>query len=203
MNDTTSLLLSVCAVLVVVGGLLALGAFLVLRFLARRTRGLPVGAFGALGSAFRSESAADVDAPVSGQHHRVNLRDLASGVDFDAALARQSDSNPTANVSAQQAQPPQPDLKRGAINSGQVLRSGHTEPERPPDSKPVSPRRPDDLGLDGGFQRIGGDSLPSDFDTPPEPPLRRRRRRGDLNNEHEDEIFGGMLDEDGDGEVDF
>ncbi len=72
----------------------------------------------------------------------------------------------------------------------------------------------DALDFDAAVARHAGENSPAtpespDFkaqriDAPADPPLsdsyRRRRKRRDRN---EDEIFGGMLDDDGDGSVDF
>lgn len=196
MNETLPLLLSVCAVLVVVGGLIVIGGFLVLRFLSRRAGGLPLGILGGLSSAFRSEGEeeeVDTSRPTRGR--RLNVENLAASVDFDAALARQGDDNSTTGISAQQAQPGQQQPKRGNAGAGRILRSGHDTPSSPSGARPAT------QGPDQDFQQIGEDSSSSDLGTTPDRPLRQRRRRRRDGNE--DEVFGGMLDDDGDGEFDF
>ena len=144
MNDTLMLLLSVCAVLLVVGGLLAVGGFLLIRFLAGGSLFEALG-FDGLGDLFGREQNDQAASPSRPARRRPNL--TPPDLDFDAAVARHA----AGDASAQRA-----------------------NLDRQPDQSPF------------------------DSDPPSAPPLRKRRR-----DRNEDELFGGLLDEDGDGGVDF
>ena len=157
MNDILPILLViVCAAVVLLGGVLALGAFGFLRAWAPKLLEIMGGA----GAVFRSESHYDPLTELS-QRRRPNLREKAKSLDFDAALAehRHDPNHPT------------------AFNA--------------PPSTPES----------AAYQPPVGNPFESEtapFDEPIAPRLRRKRR-----DRNQDEIFGGMLDEDGDGDIDF
>lgn len=146
MNDTLMLLLSVCAVLLVVGGLVIVGGYLIIRFVAggRVFEALGLGGLSEMLGGERGEQVAS-SSPPARRRPTLNAPDL----DFDAAVARHA--------------------------------ADDASPRR------VDPKQPD-------FPQTSS----SDFDPPPA--RSRRRRRRDSN---EDELFGGLLDEDGDGDVDF
>lgn len=66
----------------------------------------------------------------------------------------------------------------------------------PSRNRPITPQSP--------FANTGAqDPLAPPIDTEAFPPLEGRSRRSARRGRNEDEIFGGYLDEDGDGEIDF
>lgn len=75
----------------------------------------------------------------------------------------------------------------------------------------ATPNAPNPLGPPSGqtppqspFANTGPqDPFPAQPDDSPFPPLEGRTRRPTRRGRNEDEIFGGYLDEDGDGEIDF
>lgn len=198
MNDTTGLLLSVCALLLVGGGLVALVILVGVRLGWRWLRGLPAGAVGALGGMVRDEMD-DVDSPAyrtQSAKRRAGLKGVAADLDFDAAVARhakdQIPPDPDDPPMAQRLNTNPPSIESPV--TGRIMRDGRYR--RMTGGTPGREQ-------DQDFRRVGDEEPLTDFkdDLPPARPLRnKRRKRRDRN---QDELFGGMLDEDGDGDLDF
>jgi hypothetical protein len=146
MNDLSGLIVPLCSLSIVCGGLLVIGVFLAIRFLGLQLPGI-LGSFNDLAADEKSDSLA-FRAQAS-RRRRPDLRQKAQSLDFDAAVNRQRDYDSPI-------------------------------PPRPADTDST-------FGAQGSNRSRRSDSL-------------RRRRKSEHD---EDEIFGGMLDEDGDGSVDF
>ena len=195
MNESTALILSICALLLVGGGLALLVTFVVLRFGVRWMRGLPGGAMGMFSGFLREKEDDSASYQAQSKPRRPNLNNVAADLDFDAAVARhagdQKPPDPDDPPMAQRLDTNPPNIQSSV--SGRIMRDGRyrrVTGETPGREK------------DQDFRRVGDDK-PLDFedDLPPARPLRRKRRnRRDSN---QDELFGGMLDEDGDGDLDF
>ena len=199
MNETLPLLLSVCALLVVIGGLIIVGGFLVLRFFTRGVGGLPLGILGGLIGAVREvlggDEEVEEDEPLP-RRHREPPPPQVLDLDFEAAVARHAQDktpppNPDDPATAQGANIHLPNIQSPVM--GRTMRDGRYR--RVTGGTPGREK-------DEDFRRAGDTPLP-DFDlgAPPERPLRQRRRK--RRDHNEDELFGGMLDEDGDGDLDF
>ncbi|MBZ0300568.1 MAG: LysE family translocator [Anaerolineae bacterium] len=189
MDSTVLLLLAVCAVgIVILGVLLVFG----LGFLRRWAPQL-LQVLGGAGAVFASEEPRNKVDPLLGNHRRTNLRSKAEALDFDAALPRYRDTDvpPPADVSAQQVDTSPFDLNTKSPVSGRIMRDGRY--------RRVTGGTPD-REQDQDFRRVDGGDSPFEAPNLPDTNHARRRRRRDRN---QDELFGGQLDEDGDGELDF
>lgn len=92
MNDPSGLIVPLCSLSIVCGGLLVLGVFLAIRFLGLQLPGI-LGSFNNLAADEETDSRA-FRAQSSGRR-RPDLRQKAQSLDFDAAVARQRDkTNP-------------------------------------------------------------------------------------------------------------
>lgn len=183
MNETLGLLLPTCALALVCGGLIMLAIYMGFRYVGG---GLP----GFLGDMLGNEK--DVPTLDKGRA-RPNLRAQAESLDFDAALARHANENPNLSPDAPEYNAETFDVDSSSPISGRRMRDGRYR--RVTGGTPGREK-------DQDFRRVEGDNpLPSDKDLPrTDSPIRRRRRsRGS----RDDEIFGGYLDNEGDGEVDY
>lgn len=173
MQDIGPVLISVCGLLCVAGGLLAVIAFLVLKATGRTL----LGAFDEIGGVAAAlgvgEASGDVDTDIPSANRRGFRRDLrarAESLDFDSAVARQS--NP---LDASQAAPRQPFIQPTQPPGTPAY------PAAPP--APISPTQPPQL---------------SPFDEESLPGLRRRRTRRDRADDADDEpdMLAGIMGED-------
>ena len=135
MDESTSLLLSVCALLTVVGGLVLIGGFMVYRVLSRG--GLLQGLMGAIGGLVGDDEEDESGLPLTTRSRRVDPQALADQVDFDAALARQKSDDTAFDISAQQASSGQQSPRPGTSGPKRVLRSGHEDSDPAPTNKPA------------------------------------------------------------------
>lgn len=189
MGDLGNILLAVCGVVALCTCSLGLIFILALRVLGRSA----LMAFMPLLISFmnnrglRNDDDDDVITPRAqsrGRPSADSLRSRAQSLDFDS---RDQDS-----YSAQSGTlpPPPSDLSRnrfGGQGANQPPSGSRPLPGRPLDDNPLGPV--DVPSLRGRSRGI----------SPDEPP--RRARRG--SNANDDEVFGGMLDDDGDGHPDF
>ncbi len=103
-----------------------------------------------------------------------DLRARADALDFDKAVQQYQRTAP-------------PDIA--------VTGTPQVAPTPPLEERPINPTSP----IERGRRVSGGDSPTSvEFPPPPNRPLRKSRR-----DPNPDEVFGGMLDDDGDGTIDF
>lgn len=207
MNEGAILLLATCGLAIAILGLVAFGVY----YLIRRTGLNPFGILGSLNQIWDGTDESG-RGPLNTQSTsratlRRRLREQArtDPLDFDAAVARHRQQNPDLNHSAPQM-PDTPGLNAGKFDvnsttpiSGRIMRDGRY-------------RRmaggTEDREQDQDFQRVEGSN--SHIELPPNTTssnrgkfgssgsLRRKRR-----DRNQDEVFGGMLDEDGDGDLDF
>jgi hypothetical protein len=174
MDAQTTIILAICGVLGVVGLVMVLGALLMYRMLRFNVVNALMGWF------MRGDDSTTHEEPISAQTSRRRADDLrarAEALDFDKAVQqyqRKQPDNVTITGSPQVA--PSPEIEERPINT----------------SSPI----------DGRSHRVTKNDAPGGFSELPAPnntrPLRKRRR-----DPNPDEIFGGMLDDDGDGSVDF
>jgi hypothetical protein len=181
MSDTLGILLPVCALALVCGGLLALAIYLGFRFVSGNLPGIFDG----------GSSEDDIKTTPFGRP-RPNLRASAEALDFDAAVARHAGENSALSPEAPEYNAEKFDFDTSSPISGRIMRDGR--------HRRVTGGTPG-REQDQDFRRVeGGEPSPKASDLPPiDSPIRRRKRRG----RSDDEIFGGMLDDDGDGDVDF
>lgn len=196
MNEWSGLILALCIGAVVLLGVGAVVLFLVVRFAGA----LVPDWLGSLTEIFGSRD----DEPTSTYRPRTttrrpNLKSKAQALDFDAALARhRHDDTPLPaddiDVKAASINPDQFGVNPGSPISGRIMRDGRYR--RVTGGTPGRER-------DQDFRRPEGSDPSVKPNIPPlpdnNPPIRRKRR----DNRKQDEIFGGMLDEDGDGDIDF
>ena len=196
MVESVPLLLAICAFAVVAVGLVAIVGFVIIRFVLRGVGGLPTEIFGALGGILGDENAESANFQASRARRRSSggLRDMAVDLDFDAAVARHASDadaatpDPDHSVSDERLSPSP--VKTQSPISGRIMRDGRYR--RVTGGTPGREK-------DQDFRRVGDERPLPDFDMPEvEKPLRRKRR-----DRNQDELFGGMLDEDGDGDLDF
>jgi hypothetical protein len=202
MQDNAPVIIAACGLATVCVGIFLVGSFLVVRFLGADLfsfiRGLP-------GLAKEERGNVNVEAAQRQARDRGDLRARAQSLDFDAAVAQYDPQNSQqgGTFGAQSA-------PRNAPPTSAPLSSGSRRP-----SAPSSPS-----GTASGWTTAGGNSLDdntgSGSEDNPFGDVPRRRLRGDSRTSandprlkkrrrsgNDDEIFGGMLDDDGDGSVDF
>jgi hypothetical protein len=163
MSENLSLLIPVCALALVCGGLLLVGLVLLLRMIG----GSVPKWLGGLDRALGGDPRLDPSPPPSRRRSGERLR--PEDLDFDAAVARHAE--------------------QGVITK--------------PDSPDFSAQQfdEDSAPRDRPSRRMQSDQAPLDSNLPPaQGPIRKRRRKRGLS---DDEVFGGMLDDDGDGDVDY
>lgn len=197
MDANTALVLAGCGLLVVIGGLILLGAFVMYKLLRINVVSALLGWF------MRGDDDRVPEQPYSAQlapHRRADeLRAKAAALDFDEAVAQyQRQPNPDVNVTgtpqvAQDAGLEDRPMNTSSPITGRIMRDGRF--------RRVTGGTPG-RKVDQDFRRVEGGDPPGGYaELPPPPassPLRSRRR-----DRNEDEIFGGKLDEDGDGTLDF
>jgi hypothetical protein len=144
----------------------------------------------------------DKDEPNYIARSRPDLRHITQGSDFEAAVAKNvvnddlrpgAPSAPAPGFSSQ-AVPPSSPLPSGFSSGTPIPYRPGTPPPPPPSFTPPSfndqPDAPADAGLPPATPRLRN----------VDPLNRPRSNRTD--NYSDDEIFGGLLDDDGDGEID-
>lgn len=190
MQDNAPVIIAACGLATVCVGIFLVGAFLVVRFLGADLfsfiRGIP-------GLAKEERGNVNIEAVKNQARDRSGLKARAQSLDFDAAVAQYD--NPQGPA-------------QGGTFGAQSAPSG-----RPRTTSPSAPS-----GTESGWTTAGGSSVDentssddnpfgdvprrslrgSDRTSSNDPRLKKRRRSG-----NDDEIFGGMLDDDGDGSVDF
>ena len=189
MQDNAPVIIAACGLATICVGVFVIGAFFVLRFLGADLfsfiRGLP-------GLAREERGNVNVEAVKNQARDRSGLKARAQSLDFDAAVAQYDNpqGSPQSGTFGAQSAPPSAPLSSG----------------RPRTSSPSSPS-----GTSSGWTTAGGRSADdnpfgdvprrslrgTDRTSSNDPRLKKRRSGND------DEIFGGMLDDDGDGSVDF
>lgn len=170
-DANTGLVLGACGLGIVCFGVVAVMLFVVLRLTGR--------GYMEFLSVF-TPAKEDKDEPNYQARSRPNLRHIAQGADFDAAIAKnvvQDELRPTSSGFPAHAAPP-------SFSSGTPVTFG--QPVTPPSFDDQPP-----AGLPPATPRL------RNFD-----PLNRTRRDRNRDNYSQDEIFGGILDDDGDGEID-
>ncbi len=192
MNDVLLLVLGVCGAVLVIGLVLLVLGFTVFRSLIPGLLDMVNNA----GGIFESDEPAPRTSSRTGSR-RARLRKPPEPLDFEAALARHRNEPPPAGKVTIEAQ--HIDSNRFGVNtstpiSGRIMRDGRYR--RVTGGTPGRERDQDFRRVDGS-----GPSVQADLPPAPKPERLRRRKRRDTRNE--DEIFGGMLDEDGDGNLDF
>jgi len=196
MQDNAPVIIAACGLATVCVGIFLVGAFLVLRFLGADmfsfVRGLP-------GLAREERGKVNVESVQRQSRDRGDLRARAQSLDFDAAVAQYND--------------PQNPPQSGTFGAQSAPQNAPLSSGRPRTSSPTGPSGPS--GSPSGWTTAGGSGLdenaaPSEdnpFGDVPRPNLRDRtsgpRPKKRRRNGNDDEIFGGMLDGDGDGSVDF
>ena len=185
MDTSTTLILAACGLLAVVMFVLLLGAFLMYRMLRFNVVNALMGWF------MRGDDSRIPEDPYATQEVRRRadqFRAKAEALDFDKTVQQYQRTQPpdiTVTGSAQVA--PAPKLEERPINTssplgGRIGRDGRVTGG--------TPGQVTDGDAPGGFLELP--------DAPTNRPLRKPRREP-----NPDEIFGGMLDEDGDGTIDF
>ena len=176
MNDLMPVLLAVCGLGFLCVGLIVVGVLAAVRLMG----GGLLDNLGFLGDFLGGETD-DYTAPPRqrGRGQRPDFRQRAQMLDFDQAVASKRQQNPPAALKGDSQSVQRPGA---APNDGfQPLGGSRPQP-------PASTDRPE---ID-----LGTNTYPGKYDTPR---LGARRRR----DRNQDEVFGGMLDEDGDGDLDF
>lgn len=196
-NETTSVVLSVCGIAAVVGVLIVLAAFLLLRVLKLSVFGLAINALRILTEPKEEPTALDIRAQNAAERLPLtrDLRSQAKSLDFDAAVARQRQTSsppvqPSA-YSAQSAAPGQP------IQPPPQATTTYPAQPVPPPIQPIQPNTtytpPVAPPGQPGFPTQSAPLAPG-FNAP----LRRPRKRRTLSegDEPEEGLLGGMLDGD-------
>ncbi len=207
MNELPVVVIAVCGLSLACIGLLVAGAFFLARFVGINF----LDRMGSISEIFGAGHADTVPTSGSPGAERRRRRSLSASqssdpLDFDAALARHRSDQTPAVI---QPNPPEPhtpglhaesfDVKTSSPIQGRIMRDGRFR--RVTGGTPGRYRA-------GNFKRAEGGGEPPAATRPEtniEPhipdtnsPLRRRRR-----DRNQDEVFGGMMDEDGDGMIDF
>ncbi len=186
MNDIVPVIVAGCGLSIICVGLLAVGIIVLIRF----TGSSILGNMGNLGflSQFLNPGESDYTAPTPqrSRGQRPNFRQRAQSQDFEDIVAskRQQNPPPAFKGDSQSLRRPTPGNDSGFRPIG-----GGTPPPPIPPSTPAKPAAPADLGSTDYTGKYSKN-----------PRFGSRRRRDDRN---QDEVFGGMLDEDGDGDLDF
>lgn len=186
MNEIVPVIIAACGMSIICVGLLAVGAIALIRFTGRN---LPAN-IGFLSQMLNTGSeSADYTAPQRRRERssRPDFRQRAQSLDFEDIVAskRQQNPPPALKGDSQSLRRPTPGNDSGFRPLG-----GGTPPPPVPPSTPSKPAAPD----------LGSTNYTGKYSTN-SPRFGSRRRRRD--NSKQDEIFGGMLDEDGDGDLDF
>ena len=204
MNEALILLIAACGLAIVVVGLLVFGAY----YLFRRVGLNPFGLLGGLNQIWNNgdegESVSYSAQTQQRPSYRRRLHDQVDSLDFDAAVERHRQQDPDVHHSNPQM-PDTPGLNASRFDvdstspiNGRIMRDGRYR--RVTGGTPGREQ-------DQDFRRVEGSNF--ELDLPPDTTSNRgkfgsngslRRKRRDRN---EDELFGGMLDEDGDGDLDF
>lgn len=179
LDANTGLILGACGLGIVCFGLIAVMLFVVLRLTGR--------GYMEFLSIF-TPSKEDKDEPNYVARRRPDLRHIAQGADFDAAIAK--------NVVNDELRPPASSgfpAQSAPFSSGTPVpfAQGTPPPAFTPPSFTDQPSAPADPGLPPATPRLRNVD-----------PLNRPRRNRINDQYSDDEIFGGLLDEDGDGQID-
>ncbi len=179
MNDLMPVILAACGFGFLCVGLIVVGLFVLVRFTGSSILG-NMGDFGFI-SQFLNPGESDYTAPSRqrGRGQRPNFRERAQMVDFDQAVASKRQQNPPAAIKGDSHSLQRP----GAAPNAGFQPQGSSRPQPPASTTPPS--------ID-----LGNRDYPDKYSSPR---LGARRRR----DRNQDEVFGGMLDEDGDGDLDF
>jgi hypothetical protein len=188
LDANTGLILGACGLGIVCFGLVAGMLFVVLRLTGR--------GYMEFLSIFVPQKE-DKDEPNYIARRRPDLRHIAQGADFEAAIAKnvvQDDLRPTTGTpppinSGFPAQSTPPSFSSGTpVPFGQPL-----SPPQPPTFTPPSfnDQPPADAGLPPAMPRLRNVD-----------PLNRPRSNRTRDGYSDDEVFGGILDDDGDGQID-
>lgn len=174
--DLLGVLLPLCGLAVICGGLLLVGGFLVLRATGFNFGSIVDMITGGAGSDD------DDDDPEFAPRKRTSLRDRAASLDFDSTVQKYSGTGAASNANRAQSLA---DRYKSA-NFGDTPSSDSTA------ASPLSGSAARDAS--GGFVQEDRQGSVSDDS------LRRQLRRG---RRSDDEAFGGMLDDEGDGIIDY
>lgn len=205
-NETTSVVLSICGIAAVVGVLIVLAAFLLLRVLKFSIFGIAINAMRVLTDPKEEPTALDVRAQVA-RPITHDLRTQAKSIDFDAAVARQrQEANQTTQPTAYSAQTAAPNQAIQPPTTATATFPAQSAPFTPIQPTPLAPNP----NLPQGFTTPGQPIQPPTTTTNTFPtqtlgpapgftaPLRRPKRKRSLTEEEveNDDLFGGMLDGD-------
>ncbi len=176
MNEFMPAILAACGFGILCVGLIVVGVLVAVRLLG----GGLMDNLGFLGDMLGGETNDYTALPRQrGRGQRPNFRERAQMVDFDAQVASKRQQNPPAALKGDSQS-----LERRSAAPNEGFQPLGGSPPPPPAS--TNPPAVD----------LGTNTYPDKYDSPR---LGARRRR----DRNQDEVFGGMLDEDGDGELDF
>lgn len=158
-------------------GIICLGVVAVGAFLFLRSTGLNFGSIIDVVTGGGSSDNDDDDEVLVPRRKKTNLRARADALDFDASVQKYTSSASSAS---------------GKPNLAARYKATGLDAAPPPPNQPLAP-----LGGASSSPRLGNFERDNSSD---EQSLRRGLRRRDRS---DDEVFGGMLDDEGDGIIDY